>query len=547
MKKMKTIFFGLCIAFSFLHTHLAQEKSENGGFKRWIEGPIRYIITSKEEKAFKKLKTDTQRAYFIYRFWYKRDATPGTVRNEFREVFWDRVLTANAMFNETSKPGWKTDRGKIFILLGPPDIIESDTHPDVPFPPPLVGSEGKDTTLSDATILMTGQSATAVSDSRQLRVDTGFRGIERWTYLQSRSKNLPPHLIVAFYRSSSNEYILSDNPQHYTYLFPGLAARPDSSAFFIFQRDSIMATNPRADIQFSRYVDYTPPFSFENSIAFKLDLGEALEAPTVEELIDEAVTTSEFFNTIQGTFATLFFMNAAKETYVILQCTVPKKEILAEGGREPAFVSIFGRIESKEDRETHYSFASDAIVPGNIIDDGENLILLSRVMIPPGDYRAKIGILNLPHGSAGNFEIEIQVPDIPVERPALSSLVLTSSMEYHDDPGSKFARNILIKPKASFEFSRNEEFGVYFVVYNVFGDPESSLPDFTITYRFCRKEGEHCRAIGMPIQKKNLKYEIQGWTFPLKDWPQGDFILEVEVVDNISGGSASKSVFFSVK
>lgn len=87
----------------------------------WREGPVRYILIVKEDLAYKALKTDEERAGFIETFWAALDPTPGTPANEKRTEFWKRVEDANRMFREGMTPGWKSDRGKFYVLLGPPD------------------------------------------------------------------------------------------------------------------------------------------------------------------------------------------------------------------------------------------------------------------------------------------------------------------------------------------------------------------------------------------------------------------------------------------
>jgi GWxTD domain-containing protein len=90
-------------------------------YKKWLEQEVAYIMTSKEENAFKQLETDKQRDLFIEEFWRQRDPTPGTSRNEFREEHYRRIEYANKWFGRgTSKPGWKTERGRIYIILGEP-------------------------------------------------------------------------------------------------------------------------------------------------------------------------------------------------------------------------------------------------------------------------------------------------------------------------------------------------------------------------------------------------------------------------------------------
>src|SRR5579864_1644937 len=95
-------------------------------YKKWLNEDVVYIITDEEKAAFKRFSTDEERQNFIEQFWLRRDPTPDTEENEFKEEHYRRIAYANDRF-ASGIPGWKTDRGRIYITFGPPDEIES--HP----------------------------------------------------------------------------------------------------------------------------------------------------------------------------------------------------------------------------------------------------------------------------------------------------------------------------------------------------------------------------------------------------------------------------------
>src|SRR5215813_6362942 len=95
-------------------------------YKRWKDEDVRWIITDEERKIFDSLKTDDEREQFIEGFWYRRDPDPDTDVNEYREEYYQRIAYANEHFT-SGIPGWKTDRGRIYIKFGKADQIE--THP----------------------------------------------------------------------------------------------------------------------------------------------------------------------------------------------------------------------------------------------------------------------------------------------------------------------------------------------------------------------------------------------------------------------------------
>src|SRR4026209_2435257 len=95
-------------------------------YKDWLDKDVTYIITDEERRAFKKLETDDEREHFIEEFWRRRDPDPDTDENEYREEYYERIAYANEHF-ASGIPGWKTDRGRIYIMYGKPDGRE--THP----------------------------------------------------------------------------------------------------------------------------------------------------------------------------------------------------------------------------------------------------------------------------------------------------------------------------------------------------------------------------------------------------------------------------------
>src|SRR4051794_6248325 len=95
-------------------------------YRKWLNEDVAYIITDEERAAFKKLQTDEEREQFIEQFWLRRDPTPDSVENEFKEEHYRRIAYANEHY-ASGIPGWKTDRGRIYITFGPADEIES--HP----------------------------------------------------------------------------------------------------------------------------------------------------------------------------------------------------------------------------------------------------------------------------------------------------------------------------------------------------------------------------------------------------------------------------------
>jgi GWxTD domain-containing protein len=128
----------LILAFFFPRIVLSQEESRSKKAqkeplsewsKQWLEEVVPYIITDAEREVFISLPTEVDRGKFIESFWKKRDPDPQTPENEFKIDYYNRIALANKFFGYSGIQGWRTDRGKIYILLGPPSEIQRDMSP----------------------------------------------------------------------------------------------------------------------------------------------------------------------------------------------------------------------------------------------------------------------------------------------------------------------------------------------------------------------------------------------------------------------------------
>jgi GWxTD domain-containing protein len=117
--------FGLILfvlpSFRLMHGQNASAVG-NGPYKKWLDEDVRWIISDQERTDFKALSTDEQRNNFVVTFWDRRNPVSGSVRNIFKEAHYRRLAYANEHFAQ-GIPGWKTDRGRFYIMYGPPNYI----------------------------------------------------------------------------------------------------------------------------------------------------------------------------------------------------------------------------------------------------------------------------------------------------------------------------------------------------------------------------------------------------------------------------------------
>ena len=130
-----TFRYGFLIAAVMLPTISTFAQPENAQlnpeYRKWLSEDVRWIITDQERKSFAGLKNDEDRDHFVAAFWERRNPTPGSQPNPFKEEHYRRLAFANNHF-AASAPGSMTDRGRVYIVYGPPDSIQmqaSTTYP----------------------------------------------------------------------------------------------------------------------------------------------------------------------------------------------------------------------------------------------------------------------------------------------------------------------------------------------------------------------------------------------------------------------------------
>lgn len=114
---------GGSLAESFLGFHIEQDPGEEVRLDDWSDGPVRHLLTKEQRDAFERMGDPVARAEFVTAFWKSRDPRAETPENELRQEFEKRVAFADSRFGQDETPGSMTDRGMVFILLGPPTYV----------------------------------------------------------------------------------------------------------------------------------------------------------------------------------------------------------------------------------------------------------------------------------------------------------------------------------------------------------------------------------------------------------------------------------------
>jgi GWxTD domain-containing protein len=272
--------------------------------KEWLDGPVHYICDPADIKEFKSLKTDKDRAAFIERFWRRRDPTPNTLVNEYRQLFWNRVKEANEKFLDSAGPGWQTDRGKIYILYGPPDEEKEDPN---------------------------AQTNSGVADGK---------GLIRWVYVNPGNKHdTNPVVYVPFVRDVSGEYHVSYDPKL-------------SSPFFTW---SEVEDNRTVGVG-SLLSDMQPGSG--DPLSVMLDLGKMQEVPPQEAILLDSVETVETYAFEPLALAIDRFQPGGTGLLVVLTVAIP-------GPPGVAPPSILARFTHKGTKAGAQILGEPDVAPGN--------------------------------------------------------------------------------------------------------------------------------------------------------------------------------------
>lgn len=507
-------------------------RTDETSLQDWPAGPVRYILSGPETRLYRKLENDRQRRAFIQQFWSRRDPKIDSLENEYRFAFWSRVAAANQLFTRSTQPGWKTDRGRFYIMLGPPSELEADVMPNQ-------------------------RSGLAVSVPRQrgggnaVRVYGGdkpgeaYHGLERWIYRNRPTSRLPPHFVLAFRLTPSGEYELSRDSRDWT-LYQNMMS--ESVRAVVVDDVSGKAVDPgRQASLLNLYQD----------VAVALDLGTLTHVPQPDELLGELVTSEEFFGRIPFLLRSDFYKTTGSDTLVVFtvgaDATSFAPALLPRGGD----LLVVGRLESVEDPQRIILLAGDqALVPAPA-GAVKGILLYQVVMaVPPGAYNASFGILDRENDTIGSYRERVKVPAFPASGLALSTLALAHQLQpVADDqprPGPEAAApfrlgNYRVIPRTQASLQNGEEFALYYQVYGAARDATTGHPRLHVTYRFFVLRDGEFSAIGRPIIYRDRTRSVQGWSFPLINWPAATFRLEVTVEDDISGDVTVGQTVFGIK
>jgi hypothetical protein len=216
-----------------------------------------------------------------------------------------------------------------------------------------------------------------------------------------------------------------------------------------------------------------------------------------------------------------------------------------------------GRIESVENPMRQVLLAGEGALEPSPDNDSVDLLLYQGVQpLRPGHYNATFGILDRQENRVGSYRERIRVPAFSDQGLSLSTLSLARRLRPLEEAAPERAReaagpfrlgNYQVVPKTERSYSEGDEFALYYQVYGATPDPETGFPLLDVTYRFFVLEEDEFVPIGQPIRYSGRTLSVQGWSFPILNWPVATFRLEVTVEDRISGDVAAGQTVFGIR
>ncbi len=489
-------------------------------YKDWLDKDVTYIITDEERKAFKKLATDDEREKFIEEFWRRRDPDPDTDENEFKEEYYERIAYANEHF-ASGIPGWRSDRGRIWIMYGKPD--ERETHPSGgPYDRPSYEGGGMTTTYP---------------------FETWF-----YRYLPGVGSGIEIEFVDP---TGSGEYRIARNPSEKDAMLniPGAGLTLSEELGLSSKADRVTAMgqygmnnyqraqdSPFARLQLLADLSRAPQIKF-NDLASAVNTGVIEENPLNFDLrvdffrqSDERVITAF---TIQTENRDLSFTNS--------------------GGLQQARINIFGRITSVAGRRAGI-FEDPVITTATTQELTEakerKSAYQKAVALVPGTYKVDVIVRDVTSGATGVRHVGFTVPKYDVQKLSTSTLVLASKLEsLGDQPavGQFVIGQTKVIPNVSGIYRRGQPLGVYLQIYNAGIDQTTLRPAVDVEYVLMKdgkeigKQAENWQGMSDAGQRLTLARLIDSQRLT-----PGDYELTIRIRDRVSGQALTPSAKFSI-
>ena len=496
-------------------------------YRKWLNEDVAYIITDEERKAFSRLSTDEERQAFVEGFWLRRDPTPDTEENEFKEEHYRRIAYTNEHY-ASGIPGWKTDRGKIYIMYGPADEVES--HPSGgSYERPIEEGGG----------------------------ETSTNPFEKWRYRYI--EGIGTDINIEFVDTTmSGEYHMTMDPSEKDALLyvPGAGLTMNEQMGLSTKTDRFSRTDG------THLGTGTQPLPESMNEFSRLEQFAKLQKPPTVKYKDlEAIVNSTVrFNSLPMKVETNFIR--VTDSTVICPITIQfdRKDLQFQqkDNVSKANVNIFARISTLS-RKTVTTF-EDVVtveVPTELLSKALNGPSIYQKTIPlaPGTYRLNVVAKDITGGNTTSYEMALVVPHYDEDKLASSSLILADLIEKVPTrsigAGQFVIGDTKVRPRLNDTFDRNEKLGIYAQFYNFAADEKTKKPSGSIEYEIT-KSGAQQPVLDYTedvatIEGSSAQQVTVAKLLPLTTLEPGLYTLKMKILDKTNNQVLTPSATFTVK
>ena len=511
---------------------LKQELSKP--YKKWLDEDVAYIITDEERAAFRQLSNDEERDNFIEAFWQRRDPTPDTEENEFKEEHYQRIAYANEHF-AAGVPGWKTDRGRIYIVYGKPDEIES--HPSGgTYERPMDEGGGETSTFP-------------FEDWRYRYIE----GIGQEVIIEFVDTCMCGEYHMTMDRSEKDALLMTPNAGLTMWEQMGMA---NKSQRFNGNGIERLGLGPQSSMLASKEFDRLEQFA-------KLQQAPKVKFTDLEEAVNSKVILNPMPFDVRSDY-----VKVTSDT-VLVPITIQMKNrditFVNKEGVQRGTVNIFGRLSTLTGKIVQtFEDTVQVDVPAELLPrTAENASVYWKALpLRPGRYKLNVAVKDVNGDRKGVWSRSIVVPEFSDDKLATSTLILADQMEPVPTKaigsGSFVIGTMKVRPRVpsadgkpvTFKRDHDQKLNFWMQVYNLGVDEKTHKPSATFEYDITNvatnkqivQQVDNTDTMGNIGDQVTLQKSIKA-----ANLQPGVYKIQIKVNDNVSKQTVDPSAVFAVE
>jgi GWxTD domain-containing protein len=503
-------------------------------YKKWLDEDVAYIITDEERAAFKQLSNDEERDNFIEAFWQRRDPTPDTEENEYKEEHYQRIAYSNEHF-AAGVPGWRTDRGRIYIVFGKPDEIES--HPSGgSYERPM--EEGG------------GETSTFPFEQWRYRY---IEGIGQEVIIEFVDTCMCGEYHMTMDRSEKDALLMTPGAGLTMWEQMGMS---NKAARFNNGGLERLGAGPESTMLQSKQFDRLEQFA-------KLQQAPKIKFTDLTEEVNSKVILNPMPFDVRSDF-----VKVTSDT-VLVPVTIQMRNrditFVNKEGVQRGTVNIYGKLSTLTNKIVQtFEDTVQVDVPAELLPrTAENASVYWKAMpLRPGHYKLYIAVKDVNGDRKGVYSRSVTVPEYSEDKLATSSLIVADQMEKvpttQIGSGSFVIGTMKVRPRvgtadgkpAVFKRDRDPKLNFWMQVYNLSVDEKTHKPSATFEYQITNiatnksvvQKLESTDTMGNVGDQVTLQKSIAA-----ANLQPGIYRIQIKVNDNVSKQTIDPSAMFAVE